>query len=199
MRNTLCARGTIDRSTEFKLIEPESFIDAFDTDTFDHFRGLFELRIVPMNGNTAFPKKWRLKTDADIKFEIKQDTPTTLEIRNNQGKECKKPLSVAHSLELSKERTLYTFLEQVHKSTDDKKGTVDDWKEDLKNEGITEYEDLERLDEQDWQRMKSPSMMVRKLLKMHLERQRHTGKTGTNNNSKILKRICFSDNKLNTF
>ena len=153
------------------MIEPESFIDAFDTDTFDHLRGVLELRIKPERDTIKFPDKWRLGENAVIKYVIEQDTPTT-----------SKSSEIQHKLSSSStERTLSKFLELVHKGTN-KKGSVVDWEGGLKKQGITEYEDLERLTEQDWARLKSPSILVCKLIQMHIERQRHTGKTQASGN-----------------
>ena len=174
VRNTLHARVTIDRTNEFELVEPENFIDAFDTDTFDHLRGLFQIHIKPKNGEKTFPSNWQLKYNANIKYEIIQDTTITLQRHTNR-----KNGSIERSSPSIKERTLSQFLLEVNRTTTNK-GSAQQWEEDLKKQGITEYEDLERLEEHDWSRLKSPSLMVCKLIKMHLERQRHTGKATEN-------------------
>ena len=164
VRISLEERDVITLTSPFRLIEPHSFLDAFDTSTFDHLRGLFDIRIHPEANVKGFPERWRfIGSESKIEYIIKDSK--TISSKSGKRQKSQQQTGVV--------RGLLSFLVEVSKEHSEK-GTPEQWFNALKKHQITDYSDLQRLDDKDWEdRLTFLPLGIRKMIHNHVELARH--------------------------
>ena len=144
-------------SPSFRLMEPISSIDDFGTWQYDHWRGLFELELVPHERNSRFPSRWRSVDDIRIFCSIyKPDTIRSVSSLRREDRPRTTSLDV--------------FVHDVCARENNGQGTT--WLEALRMEAILTYEHLANLRQSEWDNIQKLSMNAKKILKTTIDCER---------------------------
>lgn len=180
IRQQMRERGIIDFGREkkqFRLIEPISLNDEFDTWEFDNFHGLFDLMMNRKNGE-LFPARWKLTDDATITVQISGEN-TDAETDSENRKVIQRPST----------KSLETFIEGICEIEDN--GMASEWIPCLRKEDITTYAHLTNLNLKEWERIRQLPMNALKTIKTYIDREKQTAedeKTVSKSNTKSEKK-----------
>jgi hypothetical protein len=144
----------------FRLVEPVSLTDEFDSWTFDHFHGLMDFWLTTdLTNKTKFSEKWKLSPTANIKYTIIEQLAST---DNNQA---------AKHIERPSTKALDSFIRDVCHIEDN--GLADEWLQALTGkENISTYAHLANLNQQEWEKIDDLPMNALKILKLYVDREK---------------------------
>jgi hypothetical protein len=161
-------RGMIDfgrEKTQFRLIEPISLNDEFDTWQFDNFHGLFDLLMTRLNSK-LFPVRWKFIDNAPITVQI-LNSYSSAEDNGDTRKTIQRPST----------KSLEKFIEGICEIEDN--GMASEWITSLRKEDITTYAHLTNLSLKDWERIKKLTMNALKTIKTYVDREKQTAEDQT--------------------
>jgi hypothetical protein len=159
IRKQMAQRGVIDfgrKRQKFRLVEPISLNDEFDTWYFDHFHSLFDLFLTRPN-NETFPTSWEFIDQSKITYQI-----ISIHSTNDDQKQIQRPST----------QSLEKFIEGICNIEDN--GMAKDWIESLRKEDITTYAHLTNLNQKEWDNIKELSMNALKTIKIYVDREKQT-------------------------
>ncbi|CAF1397310.1 unnamed protein product [Rotaria sp. Silwood1] len=163
IRQQMIDRGTvtfIDPQTEYRLVEPISLTDEFESWTFDHFHGLFDFWLaVDPHTKTTFPSPWTLHSDAQIDYII-----ATRLIRAD-GDQSRK------YSERPSTKSLENFLRDI--CNKERNGMFQIWYKALSvEENIASYAHLTNLNQKEWDRIGRLPMNALKTIKFYVDQEK---------------------------
>ncbi|CAF3345714.1 unnamed protein product, partial [Rotaria sp. Silwood2] len=170
IRKQMTQRGVVDFGRErpkFRLVEPITLNDEFDTWHFDHFHSLFDLYLTRPN-NESFPIRWELIEQSKITYQIISFYSTN----DRDQKPIKKPST----------KSLEKFIEDICQIEDN--GMASNWIELLRKEDITTYAHLTNLNQKEWDNIKKLSMNALKTIKTYVDREKQTAEDQTKTNKR---------------
>ncbi|CAF3171708.1 unnamed protein product [Rotaria sp. Silwood2] len=168
IRKQMAERGVIDFGRErpkFRLVEPITLNDEFDTWYFDHFHSLFDLFLIRPN-NESFPILWELIEKSKITYQIISVYSTN----DSDQKTIQRPST----------KSLEKFIEDICQIEDN--GMASNWIELLRKEDITTYAHLTNLNLKEWDNIKKLSMNALKTIKTYVDREKQTAEDQTKTN-----------------
>jgi hypothetical protein len=159
IRQQLSNRGIITFKrlrSKYRLVEPISLTDDFDSWTFDNFQQIFDfwLTIDPHN-NTAFPTRWKLQENAVLNYIIGG-------ISDQTNARIQHPSTIS----------LENFIRDICKIEDN--GMGKHWYEALiDDEDIVTYAHLSNLTQPEWDRIKKLPMNALKTIKFYVDQEKN--------------------------
>ena len=175
IRQQLTERGNITfkrARTKFRLVEPVSLTDEFDSWTFDNFQQIFDfwLTVDPHNNQkNTFPTRWKLDRHAVINYIIGG-------VSDETGIRIHRPST----------KSLENFIRDV--CTIEDNGMAEEWFETLTDhEDILTYAHLSNLTMPEWEKIRKLPMNALKTIKFYTDQERNlttTRKVSTNKEKK---------------
>ncbi|CAF4212925.1 unnamed protein product [Rotaria sp. Silwood2] len=170
IRKQMAERGMIDFGRErpkFRLVEPITLNDEFDTWYFDHFHSLFDLFLTRPN-NESFPIRWELIEQSKITYQIISVYSTN----DSDRKPIQRPST----------KSLEKFIEDICQIEDN--GMASNWIELLRKEDIITYAHLTNLNQKEWDNINKLSMNALKTIKTYVDREKQTAEDQTKTNKR---------------
>lgn len=164
IRQQLNDRGVLTSSSHrnsdcFRLVEPVSLTDDFGTWQYDHWRGLFDLELLPYGTNIRFPARWKLADKANIHCRITNNDFSPIE-------------SSSSYKEKPRTSSLDVFVHDVCARENNNQGAI--WLRVLHQEDITTFPHLANLRQSEWDNIHKLSVNAKKTLKAAVDRIRAT-------------------------
>ncbi|CAF1043150.1 unnamed protein product, partial [Didymodactylos carnosus] len=149
--------------TRFRLVEPVSQSDEFDSWTFDHFHQIFDLWLTPdYLKKEHFPARWKLGKDTLINYVI-ADQFTVGNDDDNTSRRNERPST----------KSLENFVRDICELEDN--GMYEEWLDALTlDESITTYAHLANLNQKEWDRIGELPMNALKTIKSYVDREKQT-------------------------
>lgn len=187
IRQTMIERGIVTftrNQTRFRLVEPISLTDEFESWSFDHFHGLIDFWLtIDLNNKQPFPNQWQLHSQAKIYYIIQNQLNTTGDIQTSKH------------LERPSTKSLENFLRDICQIEENE--MLMDWYESLvEKEYITTYAHLTNLNQKEWEQIQHLPMNALKTIRFYINREKQMieeRKTKDKNLSKML--LFFRDKK----
>jgi hypothetical protein len=163
IRRQMADRGTVTFThsrVKYRLVEPISLTDEFDSWTFDHFHGLFDIWLaIDSTNKTKFPSPWTLNSNAEIEYMIV-----------NRLKSDDDDPSAKHS-ERPSTKSLENFLRDICKNEEN--GMFQVWFKALTTEeNIVSYSHLTNLNQKEWDRIGRLPMNALKTIKVYVDQEK---------------------------
>ncbi|CAF0880971.1 unnamed protein product [Adineta ricciae] len=146
--------------SRFRLVDPISLTDEFDSWIFDHFHGLMDLWLaIDLTNQRKFPEKWKLSATANIKYAIVEQLPSA------DAEQTRK------HIERPSTKQLEGFIRDICQIEDN--GLADVWLKALrKKENIETYAHLANLNQQEWEKIDELPMNALKIIKFYVDREK---------------------------
>ncbi|CAF2837027.1 unnamed protein product [Rotaria sp. Silwood2] len=161
IRQQLTERGNITfkrTRTKFRLVEPVSLTDEFDSWTFDNFQQIFDfwLTVDPHNNQQkTFPTRWKLDPRAVINYIIGT-------VSDETGTRIQRPST----------KSLENFIRDV--CTIEDNGMAEEWFEALTtDEDILTYAHLSNLTMPEWEKIRKLPMNALKTIKFYIDQEKN--------------------------
>ena len=156
-------RGTVtflNSQTKYRLVEPISLTDEFESWTFDHFHGLLDFWLaIDSNIKTNFPTPWTLNQGAHIDYIIV--TELTGADDDPSGKHSGRPNT----------KSLENFIRDI--CSFEANGMSDIWYKALcTEENIATYAHLTNLNQKEWDRIGRLPMNALKTIKFYVDQEK---------------------------
>jgi hypothetical protein len=170
IRQQLSDRGIITFKrlrSQYRLVEPISLTDDFDSWTFDNFQEIFDfwLTIDPHN-NITFPTRWKLQENAVINYIIGG-------ISDQTNARIQRPSTIS----------LENFIRDI--CTIEDNGMGKNWYEALlDHEDIITYAHLSNLTQPEWDRIKNLPMNALKTIKFYVDQEKNLTSSTKKNKDK---------------
>lgn len=163
IRQQMMDRGIITFTrprSRFRLVEPISLTDEFESWTFDHFRNLLDFWLtVDLTNKNKFPNQWKLNSQAKINYAIVE------RLANADDDQTSK------HLERPSTKSLQNFIRDICQIEDN--GMFKSWFEGLsEKENVSTYAHLTNLNQKEWDRIKSLPMNALKTIKFYVDREK---------------------------
>ena len=161
IRKQLTERDTITfkrTRTKFRLVEPVSLTDEFDSWSFDNFQQIFDfwLTIDPHdNQQKPFPTRWKIHPNAVINYIVGG-------VSDQTGARIQRPTT----------KSLENFIRDI--CTIEDNGMADDWYEALtEHEDILTYAHLSNLTMPEWEKVRKLPMNALKTIKFYVDQEKN--------------------------
>ncbi|CAF1636763.1 unnamed protein product, partial [Adineta steineri] len=163
IRQLMIDRGTVtflNSQTKYRLVEPISLTDEFESWTFDHFHGLLDFWLaIDSNIETNFPSPWTLNPDAHIDYIIV--TQLTNADNDSSGKHSERPST----------KSLENFIRDICRIQAN--GMFNTWYKALcTEENIATYAHLTNLNQKEWDRIGRLPMNALKTIKFYVDQEK---------------------------